>query len=72
MLRKNRVLLALIIMTGLLVPLVSATDSSTYIYKLNYTFENRGDEVALMEIRPGEFLCILRDRERRDTSSPLG
>ena len=44
MLRKNRVLLALILITGLLVPLVSATDSSTYIYKLDYTFENRGDE----------------------------
>jgi len=43
-LRKNRVLLALIIITGLLVPLVSAADSSTFVYKLDYTFENRGDE----------------------------
>ena len=42
--RKNRVLLALIIITGLLVPLVSAADSTTYVYKLDYTFENRGDE----------------------------
>ena len=42
--RKNRVLLALIIITGLLVPLVSAADSSTFVYKLDYTFENRGDK----------------------------
>ena len=42
--RKNRVLLALIIITVLIVPLVSAADSTTYVYKLDYTFENRGDE----------------------------
>jgi hypothetical protein len=43
MLRKNRALLTLIIVTGLMVPLVNAADSTTYVYKLEYTFENRGD-----------------------------
>ncbi len=42
--RKNRVLLTFIIITGLLLPLVSAADPTTYFYRLDYTFENRGDE----------------------------
>ncbi|NLE36751.1 MAG: hypothetical protein GX621_01855, partial [Pirellulaceae bacterium] len=28
--------------------------------------ENKGDEVALLETRPGELLCLLRDRQRKD------
>ena len=47
--RKNWVILTFIIITGLLVPLVSAADSTTYFYKLDYTFENRGDEDFYLE-----------------------
>jgi len=43
-LRKSLVLITLIVITGLIMPLVSAADSTTYFYKLDYTFENRGDE----------------------------
>ena len=28
--------------------------------------DNKGDEVALLETRPGELLCLLRDRQRKD------
>ncbi len=42
--RKNWGPLTLIIITGLLLPLVYAADSTTYVYKLDYTFENRGGE----------------------------
>ena len=47
--RKSRVLLTLVIITGLLVPLVSAAESATYFYRLDYTFENRGDEAFHLE-----------------------
>lgn len=42
--RKTRFLLALVIITGLITPIVSATESATYVYKLDYTFENLGAE----------------------------
>lgn len=35
--------------TGLILPLVSAAESTTYVYKLDYTFENRGGEDFHME-----------------------
>jgi len=41
---RKRVLLALIIVAGLIIPLASAADSAIYTYELTYNFENRGDD----------------------------
>ncbi|MBT6604731.1 transglutaminase domain-containing protein [Candidatus Bathyarchaeota archaeon] len=42
--RKNRGILTFILISVLLVPLVSAADTTNYFYRLDYTFENMGDE----------------------------
>ena len=46
----------------------SADEGRTWTVRSRLTepAENRGDEIALMEIRPGTLLCILRDRRRGD------
>ncbi|MFC1461709.1 sialidase family protein, partial [Verrucomicrobiota bacterium] len=47
----------------------SADDGNTWKVRSNLTnpAENHGDEIALMETKPGTILCLLRDRSRTDT-----
>jgi hypothetical protein len=52
----------------------SGDGGRTWAVRSNLTSpqENRGDEVALLETKPGEILCLLRGRQRPDNKYKQG
>lgn len=48
-LRKNRVLLSILVLIALLTPMVWGAKEATYSYMISYTFENMGDEPVTLE-----------------------